>query len=96
MRRLSIFIESSQSADRLLKFALLCKLLQHQVTGYGTRDLNLKSAEVDFYHYARPYSNELNFESRSREKPSFRTEFSVWFRVIFFISAPWRVYIKYL
>ena len=31
--RLSIFFNSTQSADRFLKFAVLCRLLQHQVTG---------------------------------------------------------------
>ena len=36
------------------------------------RDLDEKSAEVELYHHARPYSNQLDFESRSSEKPSFR------------------------
>ena len=36
------------------------------------RDLNEKSAEVGLYHNAQSYSNMLDFESRSREKPSFR------------------------
>ena len=36
------------------------------------RDLDEKSAEVGFYHHAQSYSNKLDFESRSREKPSFR------------------------
>ena len=36
------------------------------------RDLDAKSAEVELYHHAQPYSNWLDFESRSREKPSFR------------------------
>ena len=30
--RLSVFIPSSWSANRFLKFAFLCRLLQHQVT----------------------------------------------------------------
>ena len=36
------------------------------------RDLNEKSAEVELYHHAQPYSNSLDSESRSTEKPSFR------------------------
>ena len=36
------------------------------------RDLDEKSPEVELYHHAQSYSNELDFESRSREKPSFR------------------------
>ena len=36
------------------------------------RDLDEKSAEVELYHHAHPYSNEFDFDSRSREKPSFR------------------------
>ena len=36
------------------------------------RDLDEKSAEVELYHYAKSYSNSFDFESRSREKPSFR------------------------
>ena len=36
------------------------------------RDLDEKSAEVELYHHAQPYSNSLDSESRSREKPSFR------------------------
>ena len=36
------------------------------------RDLDEKSAEVELYHHAQPYSNQLDSESRSREKPSFR------------------------
>ena len=55
-----------------MKFAVLCRLLQHQVTGLGMRDLHEKSAEVELNHHAQPYSNWLDFESRSREIPSFR------------------------
>ena len=36
------------------------------------RDLNEKSAEAELYHSAQSYSNMLDFESRSRKKPSFR------------------------
>ena len=36
------------------------------------RDLNEKSAEAELYHHAQSYSNQLDFESRSRENPSFR------------------------
>ena len=36
------------------------------------RDLDEKSTEVELYHHAHPYSNKLDFESRIREKPSFR------------------------
>ena len=36
------------------------------------RDLHEKSAEVELYHHAQPCSNWLDFESGSREKPSFR------------------------
>ena len=36
------------------------------------RGVHEKSAEVELYHYAQPYSNWLDFENRSRENPSFR------------------------
>ena len=36
------------------------------------RDLDEKSAEVELYHHAQPYSKKLDFDSRSREKSSFR------------------------
>ena len=36
------------------------------------RALDDKSAEVELYHHAQYYSNYLDFESKSREKPSFR------------------------
>ena len=36
------------------------------------RDLGEKPAEVEFYHHAQSCLNKLDFESRSREKPSFR------------------------
>ena len=55
-----------------MKIAVLCRLLQHQLTGLGMRDLNVKSAEAELYHHAQPYSNKLAFESKSRENPSFR------------------------
>ena len=44
-----------------------------QVTAASdTRDLDEKSAEVEFYYHAQSYSDYLDFKSRNREKPSFR------------------------
>ena len=41
------------------------------------RDLNEKSSEVELYHHAQSYSNLLVFESKSREKHSFRIQHSL-------------------
>ena len=70
---LSVFVNSSQSADQLLKFDVLCRLPQHQVIGYVTCDLDETSTKVEFYHHSQSYSDYLDSESRSREKHSFRS-----------------------
>ena len=36
------------------------------------RDLHEKSTEAELYHHEQSYSNRLDFESWSSEKPSFR------------------------